>query len=300
MTGDGERETLKERFAFHAYRVAQRAALALPERVGRRVFETVAAAAHRFLPGVRATVSANQATVLGLPADDPLVRASTREAFRLYARYWLESFRAPTMSREEVLARFACDGLDNVATALEAGKGVITVLPHMGNWDVAGRFMETVGYPVVSVAEELRPRRLFDLFVRHRQELGMEIIGLSGDGAVGRRLAAALGDNRLVALVADRDLTGRGVTVEMFGRSRRMPAGPATLSLATGAPIVPTPIFTTPHGWRCVMGEPIAVPPTGDRRRDATALTQAIAAAFERAISAAPADWHMFQPAWEP
>ena len=67
----------------------------------------------------------------------------------------------------------------------------------------------------------------------------------------------ALGENRMVALVADRDFTGRGVEVEMFGAARRMPAGPALLSLTTGAPLIVTPTYTTPDGWRIEIREPL-------------------------------------------
>jgi KDO2-lipid IV(A) lauroyltransferase len=149
------------------------------------------------------------------------------------------------------------------------------------------------------VAEQLEPPELFDLFVRHREALGMEVIGLSADG-VGQKIRRAIETNHLIALVSDRDLTGRGVEVEMFGRPRKLPAGPALLSLATGAPLVVAPIYQTDDAWKCVMYPPCTIEPTGNRREDVVALTQQMAVCFERAISAAPADWHVFQPAWEP
>jgi KDO2-lipid IV(A) lauroyltransferase len=270
----------------------------LPEDAGRRVFHGLSLLAYGALPRLRAVVAANQAKVLGLPPDDARVRAMTRDAFALYGRYWHESFLVARWSDERIRARFTCDGYEHLQRALESGRGAITALPHMGNWDAAGRWMAVVGTPVVSVAEELRPAELFELFVQHRRELGMGIIGLSSNGRVGNQLAIVLSENRVVALVADRDLSGRGVEVEMFGETRRMPAGPALLSITTGAALIPAPIYTTERGWRCVMQEPIVVDPSGDRRADARALTQKLAEAFERAIAASPADWHMFQPAW--
>ena len=90
--------------------------------------------------------------------------------------------------------------------------------------------MKAIGLPALAVAEELQPRRVYDLFVELRNSIGMDVVGLS-DPNVGRKLAMALGENRMVALVADRDFTGRGVEVEMFGRKRSIPAGPALLSL---------------------------------------------------------------------
>jgi phosphatidylinositol dimannoside acyltransferase len=168
----------------------------------------------------------------------------------------------------------------------------------MGNWDAIGRALSLEGLPVISVAERLRPDRLFRLFLDHRRGLGMEIVGLDED--VGRQLADMLEANRFVALVADRDLSGKGVEVEMFGSPRRLPAGPALLALRTGAPLVTAALYQTPTGWRAVVHEPIVFEPTGDRRADVAALTERIARAFERDIAVAPADWHLFQPGWAP
>lgn len=294
-----ERETLEDRGRVLAHQVLRWCSSTLPERTGRALFTRIGSLGCRLSPRVRAVVAENQAQVLGRPADDALVRASTREAFALYGRYWFDAFHLPRLSDDEIVARVRCDTVDRLREAHHAGRGAILALPHTGNWDAAGRWMSAIGLPVVSVAEDLRPRRLFDLFLEHRSALGMDIVGLS-DASVGRQISAALAANRMVALVADRDLGGRGVEVEMFGRSRRLPAGPALLSLTTGAPLMVTPTFTTPNGWRIHIGPPLSTDPSGDRRADVRALTQEMARSFEEAISAAPADWHMFQPAWEP
>jgi lauroyl/myristoyl acyltransferase len=102
----------------------------------------------------------------------------------------------------------------------------------------------------------------------------------------------------VLALLADRDLTGRGIVVQMFGAPRRLPAGPSMLALSSGAPVVVVGLFQTPTGWHGLV-RPLEMPPrTGDRRADARAISQAIATAFERLIAASPADWHLFQPGW--
>ena len=84
----------------------------------------------------------------------------------------------------------------------------------------------------------------------------------------------------------------------MFGRSRKIPAGPALLSITTGAPLVVAAAYQTPGGWRCVFRPPLRIESSGDRRKDVAALSEALAREFERMISAAPADWHVFQPGW--
>jgi KDO2-lipid IV(A) lauroyltransferase len=248
--------------------------------------------------GVRATVAANQARVLGLDADDERVLLSTREAFHLYGRYWYDAFRIRVLPPEVVNARTDIVDVHHIDRALERGKGCICAMPHMGNWDLAGHCLAINGYRLAAVAEELKPARLSELFLRHREELGMRIVPLAKNSHVGQQLKQLLSENWVVALVADRDLTGRGVEVEMFGAPLRIPAGPALLSLTSGAPILVCPVYTLADGWQVRIGAPLEFAPTGDTRADVTALSRLMAAEFERAIAAKPSDWHLFQPGW--
>ena len=107
--------------------------------------------------------------------------ASTREAFELYARYFVDSFHLPVLSDEEILSRVECDTAYRLREGLDGGHGGICALPHLGNWDAAGRWLLALGIPVLAVAEELKPRRLFDLFVEHRRVLGMDMVSLSAN-----------------------------------------------------------------------------------------------------------------------
>ena len=291
-------ETRRETLGYWGYRSAEWLAMSLPERAGRRVFETLGRVAHRRLHGVRATVAANLARVLGAEPSDARVDHATREAFELYARFWFDAFRIRTMPEKVFNERIVVIGVENIDRALEAGKGCVCALPHMGNWDAAGHWFGANGYRIAAVAEELRPPRLYELFLRHREELGMRIVGLTKEGHVGQQLKQLLSENWMVALVADRDLTGRGTEVEMFGATRRVPAGPALLSLSSGAPLVVCPVYTRGDGWEVRIEEPLEIERTGVIREDVAALSRLMAERFERAIAAKPTDWHMFQPAW--
>lgn len=291
------RERPRETAVYLLYRGLAWLAHVLPSERGRRVFMLLGSIAHAVLPRVRAVVLANQARVLGRPVDDPLVAAAAREAFRSYARYWFDAFDLIDRDDEWVRRRFIFDGHELFTQALESGAGAVAVLPHFGNWDAAGRAMAAYGTPVVSVAERLRPARLNRLFLEQRRALRMDIVGLDDEG-VGRKLGTALASNRIVALVADRDLTGGGIEVEMFGAPRRVPAGPALLAITTGAPLFVTAPRQTPEGWRCLVSGPLPVPDTGSRKRDVAAFTREIARRLEAVIATAPPEWHMFQPAW--
>lgn len=269
----------------------------LPVRSGRSAYERAGRLFFRLAAGPRAVVAANQAQVLGRPTDDALVQVSTREAFALYGRYWFDTFNVLGWDDAAVADAFRFEGIELVEKGLAEGKGVVIALPHTGNWDVGGRAMAIRVAPVVSVAEHLKPERLFTLFLEHRRRMQMDIIDLASHH-VGRQLTQRLEENRIVALVADRDLSGGGVEVEMFGRTRRMPAGPALIALSSGAPLISGPTFTTRDGWVEVLSE-VTIEPTGRRKDDIVALTRALAASFEKAIASAPSDWHLFQPGWD-
>jgi len=268
-----------------------------PPPLGRGLADLVLRYRYEHMPRERAMVAGNLSRVLGLPADAELVRVATREAFALYGRYWYETFALRTMPWNEVDRRFRVTGVENIDRGLAAGRGVIVALPHMGNWDAAGHWLAGRGYPIVAVAEELHPASVYELFYRHRRALGMRIVPLQQ--GVGERLARLLTENHVVALLSDRNIGGRGVSVDFFGEPASLPAGPAPLARTTGAALLPCVVYTDEDGWRCRVGEAMDVP-SGDRGRDAVAATTGqLAGWFERFISAAPSDWHMFQAVWE-
>jgi lauroyl/myristoyl acyltransferase len=298
-TTEQERETLRDKIAYAQYALMELIATRWPERAGRATFDLYTRAMHAGLPKLRGTVAANLSRVLGKAPESDVVQAAVREAFSLYGRYWYDTFRLQAMPPSEITKRFVMEDVENLDRGLELGRGAITTLPHVGNWDAAGNYMAASGYRLCAVAEHLRPRRVFEQFLRHREALGMRIVPLTSDRQAGLELARLLSEGWVVALVADRDLGRRGVEVEMFGATRRLPAGPALLSLRTGAPLFACSVYTTDDGWVCRIGEPIEIEPTGNTRADVTALTRQLAERFERIIAAKPVDWHMFQPAWD-
>ena len=171
------------------------------------------------------------------------VRRAAQEAFDSYTRYWIESLRLPTLPARTVARGFEVTGFQHVTSGLAAGKGVILALPHLGGWEWAGRWLADEGHRVTVVVEHLDPPELFDWFARLRAKLGMTVVPLGPDA--GRAILGALGQNEIVCLLCDRDIGGGGVEVEFFGERTRLPAGPATLGLRTGAPILPVAVYFT-------------------------------------------------------
>jgi len=211
---------------------------------------------------------------------------------RSYARYWCEAFRLPSVGAERLRRDTEAVREHLLRDSVAGPTGTILVLSHSGNWDAAGAWLGVTGVPFATVAERLKPESLFERFVAFRQSLGMEVLPLTGgDRPPFEVLEERLRAGGTIALLADRDLTPRGLDVEFFGATARMPAGPAKLALATGANLMPTTLSFTDTGWR-ISFHPYV------EHTDLGAMTQAVAAVFEQTIAEHPTDWHMLQKLW--
>ena len=273
---------------------------ALPRPVAAAAFRAGADRAHRKDGGGTRRLRANLRRVVGPELPDAELDALVREGLRSYARYWMEAFRLPGLSRAEILAGFRLDGQELLAADVAAGRGAVVALPHAGNWDAAGAWVAATGWPMTTVAERL-PDGVYERFVGFREGLGMEILPNQG----GPRPAFDVLVDRLragyvVPLLADRDLSARGVEVDFFGGRTRMPAGPALLAIRTGAPLYVASMWYEPDAACASIDGPLPLPdpdsaPLDERVRT---VTQRIADGLAAGIARHPQDWHMLQRMW--
>jgi phosphatidylinositol dimannoside acyltransferase len=290
---------VRDEVADHAYALGWSAVRHMPEPVAREIFMLIADRAwQRRGRGVR-QLEKNLRRVVGDGPTEKELRELSRKGMRSYLRYWLESFRLPSMSRDRILSGMRITGVEAIYADLDAGRGVIAALPHMGNWDHAGAWIALSGTPFTTVMERLKPESLYDRFVAYRAGLGMEVLPASGgDGDVFGMLAERLSAGRMVCLVADRDLTASGVEVDFFGRPAKLPAGPAALAIRTGAALRPVTLWYEGDEWCVRVHDEIRVPGEGDREDQVHAMTQSLAHTFQQGVTDHPEDWHMLQRVW--
>jgi phosphatidylinositol dimannoside acyltransferase len=248
----------------------------------------------------RTALRANLGHVLGPAATPAGLERAVRRNFAAYGRYWVEAFRLEDLGPAELRRRLHLDGREHLDAALAAGRGVIFAAPHVGNWDAGGAWLAASGYPATAVVERLRPPEVFERFAAYRRALGMELLPVTDGPDTLRGVLRALRAGRLACLVCDRDLTGGGLPVTLFGARARMPGGPASLALKTGAALLPCAVYQEdrPGHWRGVVRPPLPLDRTGDARADVVALTQRLADQFEGLIAAAPEQWHVLSRYW--
>jgi lauroyl/myristoyl acyltransferase len=279
-----------------AHRVGWAAVRRMPERAAYALFE--AAADLTVARGGAARMRANYARVRP-ELDDAALDALVKEGMRRYLRYYCEAFRLPELGPGDLLERVRAEGDDAVREAMAEGS-VVCFLGHLGNWDLAGAWGTVHLGRVTTVAERLEPEEVFEEFLEFRQGLGMTILPLTGGPDVFSALRRACRQpGTIIPLLADRDLTRRGVEVSFCGHPARMAAGPAALALAERRPLHPVTIRHERRGsgWGIVVTfhPPVVVPETGTTREKALAMTQACADVLGEVVREHTEDWHMLQ-----
>ena len=298
---------LRERILSAAFGTGWTLVCRLPESWARALFMFGADVAWRRQGGGVRVLEGNLVRVLRTspagsgPADldGAELRALSRAVLRSYARYYMEAFRLQVIPDERITARMHVnqENVDLTLEYLKNGRGVIYALPHMGDFEQAGRWIVLVGAgSLTTVAERLKPESVFQRFLRFRESLGMEVLPTAGGphpfGVMAQRLRAG----KLVCLVADRDLSDSGIEVDFFGEKALMPAGPAALAVQTGAALMPVVCsFVGEEEWAAYVHDEIPVPADGDRKQKVAAMTQQMATVFEEGIREHPEDWHMLQ-----
>ncbi|HXH57750.1 phosphatidylinositol mannoside acyltransferase, partial [Iamia sp.] len=246
----------------------------------------------------RLVVERNLRRVHGPDLDGPRLAALVDATFASYAHYWIESFRLPGTSVADIDARMTAIGMAHIEAAMDAGRGCILALPHLGAWEWAAFWLAKVkGYPVTAVVEQIEPPELAAWFVGLRRQFGIEVVPFGPSAAAA--CAKALKAGHVLALLCDRDLAGTGIAVDFFGEPTTLPGGPATLALRTGAPLIPAAVtFDIDGGHLGVALPPLDTERRGALRADVARVTQDLAHALEVLIRRAPDQWHLLQPNW--
>ena len=289
---------LKDELTYRAYAAGWAVVRWLPERTAYGLFRLVADRSWRKRGKSVQRLESNLARVLGPGATQEQIRAVSKQGMRNYMRYYCDTFRLETWSTERIVDTMHVENDHLLRDTLASGRGVVLALPHMGNWDHAGAWAALVSDGFTTVAERLKPEKLYERFLRFRESIGMEVLPLTGGAGTFAGLIRRLKSGGLVCLVAERDLTERGVPVEFFGETTKLPAGPAALAIATGAALFPVTLWYS-EGRQHAKIWPELVPPAEGGKPEKTAqLCQRLADAFAEGIAEHPADWHMLQRLW--
>ena len=220
----------------------------------------------------------------------------TKDGMRSYLRYWFDTFRLNKWSKSRIIETTFVVRENLLRDPIATKEGCIIALPHAGNWDHAAAYFCSTGITLTAVVEKLKPEAIFKKFLAYRQSIGIEAI--SHKEKTIPILMERLNQGKLIALVADRDMSRNGIEVNFLGGIAKMPAGPAILALQTGAPLVTAYIRYLEKGIEITFDETIKLPVLGSEEEQIKIVTQSMADNFAKRIKDSPVDWHMLQRIW--
>jgi KDO2-lipid IV(A) lauroyltransferase len=247
--------------------------------------------AYRASAGARAAVRRNLAIICPERADR---EALVRRTFVAQVRHYLEIFRLARLTPAQLAREITVSGWEGFLAAHARGNGVIVASAHLGPVSICGQIFAAAGYPVTLPIE----RESGDLAraVNHaRMAMGIRFVETDSALSVHRVLRRG----ELLAILADRAVTGVGVRVPFFGREALLPSAHVALALRTGAALLPA--FARRDGKRVlaqILPE-LQLRRTGDRDADIRDGVVAFAGLLEAHIRKSPEQWSVFEPFWE-
>lgn len=224
----------------------------------------------------------------------------TRDVFRNFGIYLVDFFRmrqmvTPTFIEQNIRVH----NLQYMNEVKAKHRGGIFLTAHLGNWELGGVVMASLGYKIMAVALPHKERPVNDLFNQQREDKGITVVPISQ--AI-RRCMETIKNNGLVALVGDRDFNLHGELLDFLGKKAIIPRGPAVLSLRTGAPIIPVFLTRDQNSkFDLHICQPIYPPEDKIGQDESEAMLGIIKKylpVIEEFVRKYPSQWLMFRKFW--
>lgn len=286
-------ERRREQLIYWGYRASERIINLLPRWLVLPLAAAVGNAAHDLTADKRALVRQNLAHAMHLPADHARVRFAARRAFRNYAKYLVDVMRLETLESDDVAKLVEIDNLELLDEARARERGVLLCTVHVGGMDLLAPALYRFGHEAHVVADDTTYGRLYEHLRSIRARHGLTLIGW-------RRLRAlfrALKGGANLVLFCDGGYRDGDVPVEFLGEPTTFPAGPATLSARSGAPMLPVACSRLADDRFRTRGLPL-ITAASDDPAELYRATQALADALGSVIAEDPGQWYMFRPVW--
>lgn len=292
---------LKPRLGHRVQYAAGRGILALlgavPFNVARGVGRWLGQLGHTPF-GVRRTVVERQIAAAFPDRGAESVKGLVRAAYGHFGEVLVETALLPRLGRQGILDLFeGAERFELIQEAHAAGKGIILITGHFGNWELAGAYVAARGIPIEVIVRRMN-NPLFDSYIsRTREGAGMIVVH---DHDAVKRTPRAFKAGHAVAFVADQGVLGLASTfVPFFGRPAKTPRGPAVFALRFRLPTFFVAAVREPSGrYRCVV-TPVEIPDTGDREADVDAVVARYTAILESWVRRYPGQYFWHHRRWK-
>jgi len=200
-------------------------------------------------------------------------------------------------SKLEKIASF--EGIEYLQEALNKGKGVSVITPHLGNWELMAHFASIAGFPVNVIAKKLYDPRLDNLVLSLRNNYGIKTI-FRDETSTGKKILKALKRGEILGMLIDQDTKVEGVYVRFFNQLCYTPSGAANLALRTGAQVLFCTISRNTNRKHSIrFYPPLRTVRTLDKQNDIVTNTQIYSHLIEASIRKYPDQWVWMHQRWK-
>lgn len=227
-----------------------------------------------------------------IPSQSGLHNYLCRKTFENFARCMVDFFRLGFLKKGEVIKEVIAQGLENLDEALKKNKGCILLTLHIGNWDYAGSFLAALGYPMNALVEETEPE-MFNLYTKHREATGLKTFPLSRAGIA---FLDTIKNNRIIAVLADRDITKTGAELKFFSGKRSFPKNLGELVVKRKIPVVFA--YMVLLNKKDIKKRYLGVVEEAKLFKDEKEFNDYMVDRFEKTIAKYPDQWFVFHQEW--
>jgi heptosyltransferase-2 len=225
----------------------------------------------------------------------PELHRIARKHFEQLGANILSSLKLGTMPVEEIEKHVQVENLELIDKYLRAGRPVILLLAHLGNWELCAQLLpKFIGYVRnATVYQKLRNRRIDQHLRTLRARAGVELY--DREEGFDRPIKLLRGGGAL-GILCDQHSGDKGIWVPFFNKLASTTPLPALLAKRTGAALVGVAFYTVGAArWRVAIG-PVIEPQKNQSIGDLTTRVNGI---VEEQIKSAPADWFWVHDRWK-
>ena len=214
----------------------------------------------------------------------------------------LEMIRLPLMSKQRRAQWVRVENVESLMRAHDAGKGLIVLTGHFGNWEAATvaalkQFPQYAG-KFHFLRRPLKPRWFDRLITRRFRRAGFETLSKRGSMEAILKL---LGEGAIIVFTFDQH-AGRpdGIPVEFLGQPAGTFKSLAILALSTETAVIPACTWREPDGRHVLrFEEPVPLIQNDNVGEAIRQNTRAYNAALERMLLRHPEQWIWMHRRWK-
>lgn len=256
----------------------------------------------RWLPYRRAVILENLNRVYGANVESAQIAllAQAHYSHLLSLLKELIQFRFLSEARKKSIVRV--EGVEGMIHAFEAGKGILILTGHFGNFEVstvAGieHFPQVKGR-IHFLRRPIKPKWLSDMLTRRFNQAGFGVVGRRGSL---EEIVSTIESGDAIVFPFDQYARRpEGIEVEFFGQAAGTYKSMAIIALATGAPVIPAASWRESDGTHVLKFFPALDPVLDDDvGQEIIKNTRVYNQALELSIVRHPEQWWWVHRRWK-